>query len=83
MRDILPPETGRWQAVESAAREVFALYGYRELRLPLLERTELFARSIGHTLRPLAAFSTIPCRAASGICWFATSPNDPGPRCFS
>ncbi len=47
MRDILPPETGRWQAVEKAAREAFALYGYKELRLPLLERTELFARAIG------------------------------------
>jgi len=47
MRDILPPETSRWQAVESAAREAFALYGYREIRLPLIERTELFARSIG------------------------------------
>ncbi len=47
MRDILPPDTGRWQWVESVAREVFDLYGYREIRLPLLERTELFARSIG------------------------------------
>jgi histidyl-tRNA synthetase len=47
MRDLLPPETGRWQWVESVAREVFGLYGYREIRLPLLERTELFARSIG------------------------------------
>lgn len=47
MRDILPPETGRWQWVERIAREVFDLYGYQELRLPLLERTELFARSIG------------------------------------
>jgi histidyl-tRNA synthetase len=47
MRDLLPPETARWQWVESIAREVFALYGYREIRLPLLERTELFARSIG------------------------------------
>jgi len=47
MRDLLPPETSRWQWVESVAREVFGLYGYRELRLPLLERTELFARSIG------------------------------------
>jgi histidyl-tRNA synthetase len=47
MRDILPPETTRWQAVENAAREAFALYGYRELRPPLLERTELFARAIG------------------------------------
>jgi histidyl-tRNA synthetase len=47
MRDILPPETDRWQWVEQVAREVFELYGYREVRLPLLERTELFARSIG------------------------------------
>jgi histidyl-tRNA synthetase len=47
MRDLLPPETARWQWVEQVAREVFALYGYREIRLPLLERTELFARSIG------------------------------------
>ncbi len=47
MRDLLPPETARWQGVERIAREVFALYGYREIRLPLLERTELFARSIG------------------------------------
>jgi len=47
MRDLLPPETSRWQRVESVAREVFGLYGYREIRLPLLERTELFARSIG------------------------------------
>jgi len=47
MRDILPPETDRWQQMEAIARQVFELYGYREIRLPLLERTELFARSIG------------------------------------
>jgi len=47
MKDILPPETSRWQWVEQVAREVFELYGYSEVRLPLLERTELFARSIG------------------------------------
>jgi histidyl-tRNA synthetase len=47
MRDLLPPETERWQQVELAARELFRRYGYQELRLPLLERTELFARGIG------------------------------------
>jgi histidyl-tRNA synthetase len=47
MKDILPPETSRWQWVEMRARETFELYGYREVRLPVLERTELFARSIG------------------------------------
>jgi histidyl-tRNA synthetase len=47
MKDILPPETSKWQWVETRARETFELYGYQEIRLPLLERTELFARSIG------------------------------------
>jgi len=47
MKDILPPETSRWQWVEQVAREVFELYGYQEMRLPILEKTELFARSIG------------------------------------
>jgi histidyl-tRNA synthetase len=47
VRDILPHEAGRWQRVEAASRQVFEAYGYRELRVPLFERTELFARGIG------------------------------------
>lgn len=47
MKDLLPPETGLWQRMETVAREVLTAYGYQEVRLPLLERTELFARSIG------------------------------------
>jgi histidyl-tRNA synthetase len=47
VRDILPVETGRWQRVEAAGRATFEAYGYREIRLPLFERTELFARGIG------------------------------------
>src|SRR6266567_3515056 len=47
VRDILPSETGKWQRVEAAARQTFEAYGYREIRLPLFERTELFARGIG------------------------------------
>ena len=47
VRDILPAETGRWQRVEAAGRATFEAYGYREIRLPLFERTELFARGIG------------------------------------
>jgi histidyl-tRNA synthetase len=47
VRDILPSETGRWQRVEAAGRATFEAYGYREIRLPLFERTELFARGIG------------------------------------
>jgi histidyl-tRNA synthetase len=49
VRDILPAETPTWQVIESAARRVFEPYGYREIRLPLFERTELFARGIGDT----------------------------------
>jgi histidyl-tRNA synthetase len=46
-RDLLPPETAVWAAVEDAARRVFGLYGYREIRTPLFEETELFARGVG------------------------------------
>lgn len=46
-RDILPGETERWQAVEALAREAFAAYGYREIRTPMFEHTELFARAVG------------------------------------
>lgn len=49
MQDILPPEIAIWQHVESAAREVFSLYGYQEIRLPVVESTDLFTRSIGET----------------------------------
>ena len=47
MRDILPPESATWQQLEAVVAAVLDAYGYREIRLPLLEKTELFARSIG------------------------------------
>jgi histidyl-tRNA synthetase len=47
MRDLLPPETALWNRVEQTAHEVFATFGFGEIRLPILEPTELFARSIG------------------------------------
>jgi len=47
VRDILPPETALWNRVEQTARDVFATYGYGEIRLPVFEQTELFARSVG------------------------------------
>ena len=48
-RDVLPDEAARWEVIEAKAKEVFFAYGFREIVLPLLERTELFARSIGET----------------------------------
>ncbi|NOT84039.1 MAG: histidine--tRNA ligase [Methylococcaceae bacterium] len=47
MREVLPDKTALWQRVEKVAREVLGAYGYQEIRLPLLEKTELFKRSIG------------------------------------
>lgn len=47
MNDLLPEVIARWQQVESVARDVLDGYGYREIRPPLLEKTELFSRSIG------------------------------------
>jgi histidyl-tRNA synthetase len=46
-RDILPDEVSAWHRVEAAARDLFARYGYREIRTPIFEETELFARGIG------------------------------------
>src|SRR5690349_5271389 len=47
MRDILPPESGLWNHIEEFARQVFHSYGYQEIRTPLVEPTELFARGVG------------------------------------
>ena len=46
-KDILPDEVGAWHRIEGTARALFALYGYREIRTPIFEPTELFARGIG------------------------------------
>jgi len=46
-RDILPDETWKWQRIEAVFRETAARFGYREIRFPVFEETELFARGIG------------------------------------
>ncbi|HET6177181.1 MAG TPA: ATP phosphoribosyltransferase regulatory subunit, partial [Candidatus Sulfotelmatobacter sp.] len=46
-RDILPPDSACWNWFEYTAREVFESYNFGEIRLPIFEETELFARSIG------------------------------------
>ncbi len=47
MNDVLPAEIGLWQHLEGALRELVATYGYEEIRVPIVEHTELFKRSIG------------------------------------
>ncbi len=47
VKDILPEESRRWQAIELSAREIFERYGFGEIRIPAFERTDLFARGIG------------------------------------
>ena len=46
-RDLLPPETALWNFVESTARDVFRVYNFQEIRTPIFEETQLFARSVG------------------------------------
>jgi histidyl-tRNA synthetase len=46
-RDLLPPSTEVWNLVEEAARRVFRAYNYGEIRTPILEETQLFARGVG------------------------------------
>lgn len=49
MEDIMPPASRVWQNVEAAARRVFGLYGCREIRTPIVEKTALFRRGVGET----------------------------------
>jgi histidyl-tRNA synthetase len=46
-RDLLPPETALWNFVEAAVRDVFRAYNFQEIRTPIFEATELFARGVG------------------------------------
>jgi histidyl-tRNA synthetase len=46
-RDLLPPETALWNFVEATARDVFRAYNFQEIRTPIFEATELFARGVG------------------------------------
>jgi histidyl-tRNA synthetase len=49
MNDIVPPDSARWRMLESTIVDVLNRYGYREVRLPIVESTQVFARSIGDT----------------------------------
>lgn len=49
IHDIFPPEIFIWQKVEEAAHEIFTVFGFQELRAPIIESTEIFTRSIGET----------------------------------
>ena len=48
-KDMLPEEAYKWHFVENTAREVAALYGFKEIRTPIFEHTELFLRGVGET----------------------------------
>ncbi len=47
MNDLLPEQSAKWQYLEASAKQVLAQYGFREIRTPIVEQTELFKRSIG------------------------------------
>src|SRR6201999_3347019 len=46
-RDLLPPDTALWNFVEDTVRDVFRAYNFHEIRTPIFEETQLFARSVG------------------------------------
>ena len=46
-RDILPPDSALWNWFERTARDVFESFNFREIRTPIFEETDLFARSVG------------------------------------
>ena len=48
-QDVLPSQSGRWKYLEKTAMETAALFGFKEIRTPVFEHTELFTRSVGDT----------------------------------
>jgi len=46
-KDILPYQVGTWNRIESEAKRIFELFGFNEIRIPVIEKAELFARGIG------------------------------------
>ena len=46
-KDILPDEVALWQFIEQTARDIFHRYGFKEIKVPILEKTDLFVRTIG------------------------------------
>ncbi|MEW6066945.1 MAG: histidine--tRNA ligase [Nitrospirota bacterium] len=48
-QDIFPPDINIWQKIEKTARDVFQAYGFQEIRVPIIESTDIFIRSIGET----------------------------------
>jgi histidyl-tRNA synthetase len=68
VQDIYPPDVQLWQKAESLSREVFSLYGFQEIRLPIIEPTGLFIRSIGETSDIVAKeMYTFPDKAGRSI----------------
>ena len=70
MNDILPDETPHWQHLEAVMRSLMAGYGYAEIRLPVVEQTELFRRGVGEVTDiveiPRSGSGTpVPCFATS------------------
>lgn len=49
VQDIMPPDIYIWQRIESSAKKIFHSYGFQEIRLPIIESTDIFVRSIGET----------------------------------
>jgi histidyl-tRNA synthetase len=49
MQDILPPDIFLWQKVEQTARQIFSVYGFQEIRTPIMESSTVFSRSIGES----------------------------------
>ena len=46
-KDILPYQVGTWNRIESEAKRIFGLFGFNEIRIPVIEKAEISARGIG------------------------------------
>ena len=73
MKDLLPPEDIKWQKLEETARKVVRSFGFSEIRTPILEKTELFVRSIGENTN---SFTEGRIRCSLRAIWLTESPSE-------
>ena len=87
MKDVLPAESARWRALEREMRKAALMAGYREIRTPVLEHTELFARSAGessdvvrkemYTFLDKGDLSRAACASTISSAWSASAQPSP------
>ena len=73
-QDVLPSQSYKWQYLEKKVMEIAGLYGFREIRVPTFEHTELFNRSVGDTTSGMKNLRPAGCASFISLAWRCLAP---------